>query len=220
MIRKALLICGILSSLLYAVMNIFIAMQWESYSSAAQTVSELSAIGAPTRPVWVAWSVVYTLLFIAFGWSVRMSAYQNRHLHITGTTIFLYGIISVAWPFAPMHLRGEAFALTDAMHIALGIVTIILMLIIFGFGASAFGKMFRRYTIGSILVFLVFGTLTGLASPRIAENLPTPWIGVWERINIGVFLLWVVVLAIILLRRNVPSAEAMIFHHGGTETRR
>jgi hypothetical protein len=31
-------------------------------------------------------------------------------------------------------------------------------------------------------------------------NLPTPLIGVWERINIGVFLLWVVMLAIALLR--------------------
>ena len=31
---------------------------------------------------------------------------------------------------------------------------------------------------------------------RIAANLPTPWIGVWERINLGVFLLWVVVLAL------------------------
>jgi hypothetical protein len=34
----------------------------------------------------------------------------------------------------------------------------------------------------------------------IAANLPMPWIGVWERINPGVFLPWVMVLAIALLR--------------------
>jgi hypothetical protein len=35
---------------------------------------------------------------------------------------------------------------------------------------------------------------------RVAANLPTPWVGVWERINLGVFLLCVVVLATKLLR--------------------
>jgi hypothetical protein len=33
-------------------------------------------------------------------------------------------------------------------------------------------------------------------------NQPTPMIGVWERINIGVFLLWVVILATVLIRRG------------------
>ena len=47
---------------------------------------------------------------------------------------------------------------------------------------------------------MVFGVLTFLDAPGIAANLPTPWIGVWERINVGVFLLWVVVLATALLR--------------------
>src|SRR5262245_61959023 len=39
-----------------------------------------------------------------------------------------------------------------------------------------------------------------IGGPRIAANSPTPRVGVWERINIGVFLLWVVVLAIALTR--------------------
>jgi hypothetical protein len=48
-----------------------------------------------------------------------------------------------------------------------------------------------------------------LDGPRIAANLPTPWVGLWERINIGVFLLWVVVLAIALLRRRGPEAPRL-----------
>ena len=47
--ERTLLVCGILSSLLYVAMTIFVAMQWEGYSSISQTISELSAIGAPTR---------------------------------------------------------------------------------------------------------------------------------------------------------------------------
>jgi hypothetical protein len=200
MIRKILLICGILSSLLYVTMNIFIAMQWKGYSSVSQTVSELSAIGAPTRSAWIPWGVIYTLLFIAFGFGVRTSAHQNRYLRILGGLIIAYGIISLAWPFAPMHLRGAEFTFTDTMHIALAMVTIVLMFLVIGFGAKAFGKPFRIYSIASLIIFLVFGALTGMSASRIAKNLPTPWVGVWERINIGAFLLWIIVLAIILLR--------------------
>jgi hypothetical protein len=54
-----------------------------------------------------------------------------------------------------------------------------------------------------MVILVAFGALTGLDAPRIAANLPTPWVGVWERINIGVFLLWVVILAIALLRAQV-----------------
>ena len=39
-------------------------------------------------------------------------------------------------------------------------------------------------------------------APRVGASQPTPLLGVWERINIGVFLVWIVVLAITLLVRG------------------
>ena len=36
-------------------------------------------------------------------------------------------------------------------------------------------------------------------------NLPTPRIGLWERINISVFLLWIVMLAAVLWRTGTPK---------------
>jgi hypothetical protein len=51
MARKLLLICGIVSSGLYVAADILAAMRHEGYSYADQTISELSAIGAPTRPL-------------------------------------------------------------------------------------------------------------------------------------------------------------------------
>jgi hypothetical protein len=68
-----------------------------------------------------------------------------------------------------------------------------------GSGFAVFGKRFRLYSIATILILLVFGALTGLDAPRIEANLPTPWVGLWQRIVIWGFLLWVVVLAISLL---------------------
>jgi len=66
MVRKVLIICGIVSSLLYVAMNIVGAMQFEGYDSASQAVSELFAIGAPSRPLWVLLGIVYQILVIAF----------------------------------------------------------------------------------------------------------------------------------------------------------
>jgi hypothetical protein len=57
------------------------------------------------------------------------------------------------------------------------------------------------------VVLLTFGALTFIEAPRLQANLPTPWIGLFERINISVFLLWVVVLAVVLLRAGTPQGE-------------
>lgn len=65
-IQRTMLASGILSSLLYVAINIIVPAQWPAYSSVSQTVSELSAIGAPTRMLWLVLSTPYTLLTIAF----------------------------------------------------------------------------------------------------------------------------------------------------------
>ena len=195
MLRKVLLICGIVSSLLYVAMNVFVPMLYEGYSMASQTVSELSAIGAPTRPLWVPLGTVYSLLVAAFGWGIWKSAGRNRLLRIVGGLMVVDGVVSLYWP--PMHLRGAEFTLTDALHIVWSIVTVLLMMLAIGFGAAALSKRFRLYSIATMVILVVFGVLTGMDGPRIAQNLPTPWIGVWERISIAAFMLWVAVLAII-----------------------
>jgi hypothetical protein len=99
--------------------------------------------------------------------------------------------------------------LSDTLHVILGLMTVLFMLVVIGFGDAAFGKPFRFHSIVTILILFVFGALTGLESPRLGANLPTRWIGLWERINIYGFLLWVVVLAIALWRVQGTTATAM-----------
>jgi len=211
-VRKALLICGILSSLLYAAINIIVAKQWPVYDSGGQTVSELSAIGAPTRMLWIVLSAPYTVLILAFSWGVWRSAEGNRPLRIAGGLLLAYAALGFLWPFAPMHLRetlaagGSTFS--DTMHLALGAVTEVLYLAALGFAAAALGKWFRFYSIVTFLTLLVFGILTFRDAPGVAKGLPTPMSGTWERINIGVFLLWIIVLAVILLQRNFSASAS------------
>jgi hypothetical protein len=205
-LTDAFLFCGILSSLLYAAINIIVPLQWQAYDIASQTVSELSAVGAPTRTLWLVLCTPYTLLMIAFGWGVWKSARENRPLRIAGILLIIYAALGIIWPFAPMHLRETLAAggatFSDTLHIALGAVTEVLFLLALGFSAAAFGLWFRVYSIATFAVLLIFGVLTFIGAPGVGTNQPTPLLGIWERINIGVFLLWVIVLAMILLQQH------------------
>ena len=203
LLKKILLLCGILASLLYAAM--ILAIQYEGYDFTSQSVSELSAIGAPTRTLWIALGITYQVLMIAFGLGIWISSSQRYTLRISACLILLnYGIASFLWLFASMHQRevladgGKTPA--ETLHIILVLVTVLCNLLTIGFGAAAFGKRFRYYSVITILIMLLLGGLTGpAAAPRIEANLPTPWFGIWERIIILGFLLWIIVLAFILM---------------------
>ena len=61
------------------------------------------------------------------------------------------------------------------------------------------------------------GALAWLDAVRVAAKLPTPWLGVTERINIYGYMLWMAVLAITLLRvqdASAPTASFMGGRHG------
>ena len=208
--REPLLICGILAGVLYIAMTLFVGMLWDGYSAADQTISELSAIGAPTRPLWMTLITVYGALMIVFGWTVSKSA-PNRASRIVGALLFTQTVFGLFWP--PMHQRAVLAVgggtLTDTLHIVWTIVTSLFFMVALGFGAAALGKRFRVYSLATMAIVLVCGAWTSTYAPAMQANLPTPWLGVWERINTNMFMLWVVVVAAMLLRAGPSSAESM-----------
>ncbi len=135
--RRALLACGIVSSLHYVAINFYVPTQRLEYDVASQTVSELSAIGAPTRTLWVWMVLPYSLLLIAFGTGVRFCGAGDRLLGGAGTALVAHGVVGIYWP--PMHLRGTVpgMPLTDILHIVWAVVTLILMLAAITLGALA-----------------------------------------------------------------------------------
>ena len=207
--RKALLLCGLVSSLLYAAMTAFIPMLWDGYSSFSQTISELSAVDAPTRSVWVPLGIAYTVLVAAFGVGVYASGPRSRSLRVPGALLIVNGLFGLGW--LPMHQRavlaaGGATA-TDTMHLIWGAVTSVLLLSEIGVATAAVPGRFRVYSMATMAVLLIFGALTFWEAPRVAANLPTPWLGVWERLNVLGYMLWQAVLSVTLLRGReaIPS---------------
>ena len=74
-----LLSCGIAAPLLYVATDILLAMRWEGYSYRDQTISELNAIGSPTRTLSIVLGIVGYAFVTAFGVGVG-----DRRLPIEG----------------------------------------------------------------------------------------------------------------------------------------
>jgi hypothetical protein len=115
-----------------------------------------------------------------------------------GALLIASAVIGLFWP--PMHLRGTEPTLTDTLHIVFAVVWNLLAVLTIVFAAAALGAPFRLYSVVTLATFVVFGILTGMEAPRIATDLPTPWIGVWERVIIEAFYLWLTVLAVVVVQ--------------------
>jgi len=200
--RTWLLAGGILSSLLYVATDVLGGMRYGGYSFTSQAISELMATGARSERLVDPLFLIYDVLVLAFGAGVFLEGLRRgRALAITGGLLFLYGVVGFTGPtLFEMHPRGTG--VSDTPHIVLTMVISALLLIAMGFGARAFDKRFRFYSVATIAVVVVAGGVTGYAGRNLTAGLPTPWFGLLERVDIYATMLWIAVLALWVMRRN------------------
>ncbi|MFA5868498.1 MAG: DUF998 domain-containing protein [Candidatus Bathyarchaeia archaeon] len=203
MLRRVLLSCGIVSTLLYLSTDIIAGTMWKGYSFTNQAVSELSAVGAPTREFVVPLYFLYSVLMIAFGLGVWGYS-RKRFLRITAGLMVGIGLLGfVGYPF-PLRLGVAEAEFTNTIHTIIASVTGRSYMAAMGFGAFAYGRRFRLYSIGTLLVLIVVGALAAfMAGTDITQRgftAPPPWFGLIERIDIYSSMIWVAVLASVLLR--------------------
>jgi hypothetical membrane protein len=203
---RRLLVFGVLSSLVYVAADLLAGWHWPGYSFTAQTISELSAIDAPSRAVWKLLGILYDLLLIGFGVGVWRVAAGPGRLRTAAALVIAIGLIGLVWP--PMHMRGTVTTLTDTLHVVFAGLVAALILVAVGLGARAGGPWFRRYSFWTLAVLVGSGLVTAMYSDELAANAPTPALGILERINVGAYLVWVVALSIVLARRTRRAEPA------------
>lgn len=211
-LRKALLLGGAAATALYVGIDAVAALRYEGYSYIDQTISELSAIDAPTRSLWIPFGVVHSLLTIGCGAGVWMSARGSRRLKLVGGFITVIGLLGlVAWPFAPMHQRevlaADGGTLSDTVHLILGGVDSLLFVSSIAVGATIFGKRFRNYSMATIAALFVCGLYTAMNANAVSQDEATPWIGITERISVFGSMIWIAVFALLLLPRRSSGSE-------------
>ena len=188
--RRWLLAAGAVSSLGYVLAtDVVAASLWDGYRRTEQMVSELFAVGSPGHGV-LAFSPGSTPR------SLRPSASECGLLR-AGTGRF--GPPGGCWlptgcgtlsGCSTLHLDDDA---SVPMHIVATNVQLGLMIAAMCFVAAGFHGRMRWYTVASLATSLVMGMVAFAAAPG-----PNLVLGLGERLSIGAFLLWVVVLAIAL----------------------
>lgn len=209
---RLFLVCGLLVAPFFILTDIAAAtLFYPGYDYSAQQVSELSAIGAPSRDFWMVMGYPYNLLTLAFAAGVWLAAGDRLSLRVTAALMVLFAANSFLWGWvAPMHMRGTQFTDTDTMHIAFAVSAIVVMLGFMSFGAAALGRGFRIYSAVTMIAMLAAGGIVSTQIAAIAANQPTPWMGLVERISVYSPMIWMGVLAVMLLREPQGQMRAAI----------
>ena len=211
MLKRILLGCGVLAPVWWVTADVVGSLRYPGYSYIDQTISELSAEGAPTRAfMTVVSGIPYAALMIGFGAGIWMVAGGRRAGHITAALVIgeaVWGIVGgLAFPMATREtIAAGQDTLRNQMHAWYGIGMPIFFVLIAVFGSRWFGKRFRLYSVATIVVLIAFGVLTSLQSGALEANEPTPWLGVYERTNAYTAMLWLAVLAGTLLRAHTSD---------------
>jgi len=209
--RNFLLVCGILASLLYCGTDILAGVLRVDYSFTSQSASVLSAYGASTRPLVLPLQLTADILLVPFAFGIWRSAGRNRTMRVIAGLLTGNAIISgVAVAFFPMH-HGEAVStLANTINVILMGVGVVLFQLAIVLGVIVYRNWFRFYSLGTILVLLVGDILATLGTTPTLYGNPGPLVGIQERIMIYGDLLWIVVLAIVLLRAEKKLVQQSV----------
>jgi hypothetical protein len=203
-VQKMLLVCGILSALIWMGADMLASLLYVGYNYPFQPISGLSTLDSPIRSFLIPLDSLYAVLKNAFAIGVWMMTGQKRSLRITAGLLFASGIVDLVVNFFPWDPSKDLLTLGNIIHgILAGGLTGLLFLLTMAFGASADGKWFRCYSYGTLLAIIISSTVMAiLGNIRMEGNQPPPWFGLTERINGYGLMLWMLALAVILLRRE------------------
>lgn len=192
-LQKILLGCGILASLVKVGTDLLAGLTTKGYSFALHSISNLSALGAPTRSFVLPLDLIYDLLMIAFSVAVWQLAGPSVLMRIAAVLIAANALISGAVEaFLPMRL-GQAPGTLHVVLMATAMFAFVGAIALGGAGSSGW----LRYLSYSILLAFIILTAVGLIFPaKNAAGKPVATIGTQERTMVAAYLLWVIALAV------------------------
>jgi hypothetical protein len=212
-IQKALLVCGVIGPLLKVGTDLLAGNLWDGYNFTSRSISDLSAIGAPTRSLVVPLDLIADVLLIAFALGVWRLAGGNRWLRVTAVMIFGNAAFLFIGIFFPFHLGEAMSTFPNTMNTIVIGISVLFLLLATGFGAAAYRNWFRLFSIGIFLLFLAGDIWATRHTPFVLAGQRGPLVGVQERTMLYSYLLWVLVLAVFLLRQERVLAQSAARTH-------
>jgi len=204
---RKLLLAGVISSAaVYALGDLVAGLLYDGYSFSDQAISELTAFGSPVRPLMLTVMIVHGLPLLAFAVVLWRRA-DRSSLRWVGALLIAAWVIGLPnHGFWAMSSRWMETGFNDTMHQLGSMVWVLIVSMVMVLVAVAYRGRFRLYSIGTFLVFMGFGAASGVAIQGIEQN-STPWAGGFERISAYAYFAFLVVFAVLVLRRSLKGGR-------------
>jgi len=211
--NKFLLLCGIFAPVVYVVTVVIGGAITPGYSHISQYVSELIQTGAPKKVILDPLFALYNILVILFGIGLfqYVRGVQRHERKLVGTlgaiTLVIEGLAGFLTLFFPQDPIGSQITTTGTMHIILASVsslTTMLSMLLLGLWFRTIPTL-RDLGLYSFIFLSVVFVSGGFAARTIANS--SPFNGLIERVTIGGFLLWLLVIGWRLYFSEVPNTS-------------
>lgn len=201
MFRKVLIYCGIAAPVLYVATAIIGAALRPNYSHIVNAISELLSNGAPNKAVLDIVFNIYNALLLAFAIGAFLVLKNSPRISRVAMGILIgIQVLSFSWGFFPMDPLGAEATFAGTMHNVLGGIVAfatIIMPLLTGLGFR-YTDDFKRYaTFSFIASAIIF--VSGLTGVILAGQGYLVF-GLFERITIGTYEVWIFVTALNLLK--------------------
>jgi uncharacterized protein DUF998 len=196
---KTVLIAALIAAVLFIATDLLGLVRWKGYDYIHQSISDLTAVGSPTRSWAIPLTLGHNLALLIAGVAIWLLPGRNIALRITASLLMVTAIAWLGGQLFPNQV-GETPARSSPIVI-LGATAVVASVLMIAFGAAAFSGWFRVVSIGVLAAFAVLTVLGFLqASPRV---------GLQERVLSYVMLGWMILLGVaaVIERANQPAAS-------------
>jgi hypothetical protein len=208
-IWQIITLSGAFSAVVYLAHVVLGGILWPEYSHIVNTISELTADGAPNAPLLRVFTTVYGVLAVVFAVSLLLAfrALKVRKAAKIGAILLIIMEVAslVGYGLFPLSDSTE-MNVQNIGHIAVTVI-VVLTTVTCGFFIGA--GLLKTESCKKLGVFMLICAsvmvAAGLMSP---VTLATGWpvAGLVERFNIFTLQLWIFVLSIGVFRKRLPSA--------------
>jgi hypothetical membrane protein len=202
--KKFYPIFGIIGPVVY-ILAVFIggALRHD-YSALYNSISELSMINAPNELLLDILFGIYNIFLIIFSLGAYLDTNINNKKYNTATVmLIIIGVLGLLVLIFTQDPRGAPATLNGSLHIILSGITAaltIIAIILVGLSFRKYPqlKIFSCYSFITSVLILISG---GAAAGSFANN--NVYGGLYERITIFLFMIWIISLSYILLYNKI-----------------
>ena len=209
--KKLYPIFGIIGPIIYILAVIIGGALRSDYSFLYNTISELTLANAPNLVLMSILFGIYNFSILIFGIGAFLDneVDNSRKYKAAALMLSIIGFLGLLLLFFPQDPRNASVTFQGTIHIVIAGITslftlISVLLIGINFRKVKEMKLFSAYSFFSFALILVSG---GAAAVSVGIN--SAYGGLFERITIFVFMIWVIIFSYLIIKRIITSSKCL-----------